>query len=406
MPSFKYTALDRSGKKIKSSLDASTLETAKNSLRQIGYTILDIYEPGAMDKDIDLPFLGNPKSKDMALFCRQFVSLLRAGVPISQAMSMLSQQTQNKKLAAAVHQMQADIEKGDTLAGAMAKHKKIFPSMLVNMTAAGEESGNLEESFRQMEIYFDKAKRTKSAVTKAMTYPMVLLSVMIIVLFVMMIKIIPSFMKTFEEMNMELPGVTQAIINVSDFFVGWWWLIGAVIILLVVLAIFFGRTDKGMHFFGWLTRKIPIVKNLTVRSACSTFCRTLSLLLASGIGLTESLELTANNMSNIYFKEAVQQISLRVSQGWQLNAAIQETHLFPPMVYNLVAIGEESGDIQGMLAKTAEYYDDEVADATQKLLGLMEPAILLFLAVFVVIIVLSIFLPMMNMTTAYDQYLT
>ena len=278
--------------------------------------------------------------------------------------------------------------------------------MLVNMTAAGEESGNLEESFRQMEIYFDKAKRTKSAVTKAMTYPMILITVMIIVLFVMMIKIRPSFIKTFEEMDMKLPAVTQAVINTSNFFVEWWWLLIGIIVLLIVIMVFFGRTNKGKHFFGWLTRKLPVVKNLTVRSACATFCRTLSLLLASGIGLTESLELTANNMSNIYFKEAIHHISLRVSQGWQLNAAIQETRLFPPMVYNLVAIGEESGDIQGMLEKTAEYYDDEVADATQKLLGLMEPAILLFLAVFVVIIVLSIFLPMMNMTTAYDQYLT
>lgn len=405
MSSFKYTALDRSGKKIKSTLEASSIETAKSSLRQTGYTILDIYEPGTMDKDIDLPFLGNPKAKDMAIFCRQFVSILRAGVPISQVLAMLGQQTENKKLTDAIHQMQMDIEKGDTLAGAMSKHQRIFPNILVNMIAAGEESGNLEESFRQMEIYFDKAKRTKAAVSKAMTYPMVLIVVMVVVLFVMMTKIIPSFLKTFAEMDMELPAVTKAVMSVSDFFVAWWWLIVIVLVALIVGAVFFHRTNKGKHFFGWLSRKIPVVKNLTVRSACATFSRTLSLLLASGLSLTDSLDLVASNMGNIYFKEAVQQIGSKVAQGWQLNLAIQETGIFPAMVYNLVAIGEETGDIQGMLDKTAEYYDDEVEAATQKLLGLMEPVILLFLAVFVVIIVLSIFLPMMNMTKAYDSYL-
>lgn len=405
MPSFKYIALDRSGKKIKDSLEASSIETAKNSLRQTGYTILEIFEPNVMEKDIDLPFLGNPNAKDMAIFCRQFLSILRAGVPISQVLTMLNQQTQNKKLAAAIHQMQVDIEKGDTLAAAMGKHEKIFPNMLVNMVAAGEESGNLEESFRQMEIYFDKAKRTKASVSKAMTYPIVLISVMVVVLFVMMTKIIPSFLKSFAEMDMDLPAVTKAVMAVSDFFVAWWWLLALICIALAIGIIMFRRTNKGKHVFGWLSRKIPVVKNLTVRSSCATFCRTLSLLLASGLSLTESLDLVANNMGNIYFKEATQHVASKVAQGWQLNVAIQETGLFPPMVYNLVAIGEETGDIQGMLDKTAEYYDEEVEAATQKLLSLMEPAIMLFLAVFVVIIVLSIFLPMMNMTKAYDSYL-
>ncbi len=405
MPSYKYVALDKKGKKIKDSLDASSLETAKRSLRQAGYTILEIFEPNAMNKDIDLPFLGNPKPKDMAIFCRQFVSILRAGVPVSMVLTMLGQQTENKKLNFAIHQMYGDIEKGDTLASAMAKHPRIFPPMLVNMVAAGEESGNLEESFHQMEVYFDKAKRTRAAVSKAMTYPAVLIVVMIVVLIVMMTKIIPSFLKTFNEMNMQLPGVTRAIMAVSDWFVAYWWLVAIILVAVGVFCYFFRRTDKGKHVFGWLARKIPVVKGLTVRSACSTFSRTLALLLASGIGLTESLELVANNMGNIYFKEAVREIGGKVSQGWQLHVAIQETGIFPPMIYNLVGIGEEAGDIQGMLEKAADYYDDEVESATQRLLGLMEPMIILFLAVFVVIIVLAIFLPMMNMTKAYDGYL-
>ena len=405
MPSYSYVAINRAGKQVKDNVDASSLETAKNSLRAIGYTILEIKELSVLNQDIELPFLGNPTAKDMAIFCRQFQSILRAGVPVSTVLSMLGQQTENKKLAAAIREMQADIEKGETLAGSMRKHPKIFTAMLCNMIAAGEESGNLEESFSQMEEWFDKAKKTKAAVGKAMVYPCVLIFVMIVVLIVMMAKIIPNFLATFEEMNMELPGVTRAVMAVSDWFVAWWWLLSIVLLVLVVGGVLFGRTNRGKHVYGWLTRKIPVVKLLVVRSACATFCRTLALLLGSGLSLTDSLELVAQNMGNIYFKEAVQTCRSMVSQGWPLNTALRNTGLFPPMVYNLVAIGEETGDLQEMLTKTADYYDDEVQDATASLLALMEPAIMLFLAVFVLIIVLSIFLPMMNMTKAYDQYL-
>lgn len=405
MPVFSYTAVNRLGKQVKDSVEASSLETAKNSLRAAGYTILDIKELNALNRDIELPFLGNPTAKDMAIFCRQFQSILRAGVSVSNVLSMLGQQTENVKLTAAIRDMQASIEKGETLAGSMRKHPKIFAPMLTNMVAAGEESGNLEESFRQMEAWFDKAKRTKAAVVKAMIYPCILVAVMIVVLIVMMVKIIPAFLKTFEEMNMELPFLTRCVMSVSDWFVAWWWLVILVLAVLVIGGVLFNRTNKGKHFFGWLGRKIPLVKKFTVCSASAIFCRTLSLLLGSGLSLIESLELVALNMSNIYFREAVQTVRAMVSEGWPLHASLRDTGLFPPMVYNLVGIGEETGDLQSMLAKTADYYDDEVQDATQKLLSMMEPIIILFLAVFVVILVLAIFLPMMSMTQAYDQYL-
>ena len=405
MPAFNYVAINRMGKKVKAKVEASSLEAAKNSLRAAGYTLLEIKEQGALEKDIDLPFLGNPKAKDMALFCRQFRSILRAGVSVSGVLSMLGQQTENKKLATAIREMQASIEKGETLAGAMRRHPKIFSSMLINMVAAGEESGNLEESFQQMEDWFDKAKKTAGAVGKAMVYPCVLLAVMIIVLIIMMVKIVPTFMQTFDEMNMELPLPTQWVMNTSDWFVEWWWLLIIIIVGLVVGGVLFNRTNKGKHFFGMLTRKIPVVKTLVEKTACATFCRTLALLLGSGLSLTESLDLVAQNMSNIYYKEATQNVRNMVAEGWPLNTAMRQTGLFPPMVYNMTAIGEDTGDLQGMLVKTADYYDDEVEDATAKLLSLMEPCIMLFLAVFVVIIVLAIYLPMLNMTKAYDQYL-
>lgn len=405
MPVYNYIAIDKNGKKVKKSLDASSVETAKSSLRGIGYTILEIKEQNALNKDIEIPFLGRPSAKDMAVFCRQFVSIIRAGVPISSVLTMLGQQTNNKQLAAAIRKMEADIEKGDSLAGSMRKHPKIFNNMLGNMVAAGEESGNLEESFHQMEIYFDKSKRTKSAVTKAMIYPSILMIVMVVVLIVMMTSIIPKFLATFAEMDMELPLPTRMVMATSDWFVAWWWLLVIILLVMIVGGTLFNRTNPGKHFFGWFSRKIPVVKQLTVRTACATFCRTLSLLLSSGLTLTDSLEMVASNMGNIYFREAVQKVRGQVAEGWQLNSALRETGLFPPLVYNMVGIGEESGDLQSMLSKTADYYDDEVEQATQSLLAMMEPIIILVMAVFVVIIVLSIFLPMLSMTTMYDSYL-
>lgn len=405
MPSFSYVAVNRLGKRVKANVDASSMDAAKNSLRAAGFTILEIKELGVLDKDIDLPFLGNPTAKDMAVFCRQFQSILRAGVPVTTVLSMLGQQTENKKLAVAIRDMQTNIEKGETLAGSMRRHPRIFSNMLVNMIAAGEESGNLVESFHQMEMWFDKAKKTKSAVSKAMVYPCVLLVVMVVVLIVMMTSLIPGFLETFEEMNMELPAVTLAVMAVSDWFVQWWWMLVIAIVAMLVGGIFYGRTIQGQHVFGWITRKVPIVKLMTVRSASATFCRTMALLLGSGLTLTESLDLVAMNMGNIYFREAVQTVRAMIAEGWAMNVALRDTGLFPPMVYNLIGIGEETGDLQGMLEKTADYYDDEVQDATARLLALMEPAIMIFLAFFVLIIVLAIFLPMMNMTQAYDQYL-
>lgn len=405
MPGFNYTAIDRNGKRVRSSLDASSIETAKSSLRGAGYTILDIKEQTTLNRDIEIPFLGNPKAKDMAVFCRQFVSILRAGVSVASVLAMLGQQTSNKKLRAAIREMQADVEKGEALATSMRRHPKIFPAILVNMVAAGESSGNLEESFRQMELYFERSKRTKSKVTSAMIYPCVLIVVMIVVLIVMMTKIIPNFLKTFEDMDAELPKLTQGVMAVCEWFESWWWVPLLVLVALIVGGILFHRTNKGRHFFGWLARKTPVVGNLTVKTACATFCRTMEVLIGSGLTLTDSMDLAASNMGNIYYLEAIRDARGMVAEGTPLRESLVRTGIFPPMVSNLVGVGEETGDLQSMMGKVADYYDEEVDEATKKLLNLMEPAIIIFMAVFVVIIVLAIYLPMINMTKAFDKYL-
>lgn len=345
MPGFNYTAIDRNGKRVRSSLDASSIETAKSSLRGAGYTILDIKEQTTLNRDIEIPFLGKPKAKDMAVFCRQFVSILRAGVSVASVLAMLGQQTSNKKLRAAIREMQADVEKGESLATSMRRHPKIFPAILVNMVAAGESSGNLEESFRQMELYFERSKRTKSKVTSAMIYPCVLIVVMIVVLIVMMTKIIPNFLKTFEDMDAELPKLTQGVMAVCEWFESWWWVPLLVLVALIVGGVLFHRTDKGKHFFGWLARKTPVVGNLTVKTACATFCRTMEVLIGSGLTLTDSMDLAASNMGNIYYLEAIRDARGMVAEGTPLRESLVRTGIFPPMVSNLVGVGEETGDL-------------------------------------------------------------
>ncbi|MCR4804929.1 MAG: type II secretion system F family protein [Clostridia bacterium] len=405
MPAYNYRAITKTGKTIKGSIEASSADAGKASLRNAGYAILDFAPQTTLNKEIQIPFLGNPRAKHLAVFCRQFVSILKAGVQVSEVLSMLAQQTDNKKLRDAIRSMQADVEKGQTLASSMAKFPRIFNSMLVNMVAAGEESGNLESSFKQMEVYFDRAQKTKNSALRVMMYPIVLIVVMIIVLFVMMTRIIPSFLKNFEAMGAELPALTKGVMAVSNFFAHWWWLLVLILLGLVFGGILYGKTNQGKHFFGAISRKLPFSRSFIPKRESAVFCRTLSLLLGSGLTLTSALQLCASNMTNIYYKEAVENVRTMVQEGWPLTTALNQTGLFPAMVTNLAGIGEETGDLQDMLAKTADYYDEEVEAATQRMLALLEPMVILFMAGFVAIIVFSIFLPMLNMTKLYDQYL-
>lgn len=405
MPTYQYEAIAASGKKVKKTIEAASVDAARNSLRGAGYTLLSLKEVGALQKDIDLPFLGKPKPKDLALFCRQYVSVLRAGVPASQALSLVGQQTQNKKLRTAIREMQSDVEKGYSLAATVRKQSHIFGNMMPNMVAAGEESGGLEDAFTQMGDYYEKTRRTRSAVMRVMIYPIILMIVMVIVLIVMMVKIVPIFMKTFEDLDVELPGLTLAVMAFSEFCQQWWWLILLVLLALVVGLWLYSKTNSGRHVFGWLSRKLPVLGSLTVRSASALLTRVMSQLLSAGVPLTETLVLAGGNMKNIYFQEAVAMTHSLVVEGRSLSASLRSTELFPPMVYNLVGVGEETGDLEGMLSKIADYYDEEVQEATDKLMAMLEPLIILVMAGFVLIIVLAIFLPTLQMTQAYDQYL-
>ncbi|MBQ2254636.1 MAG: type II secretion system F family protein [Clostridia bacterium] len=401
MPSFGYVAVNPLGKIKKGSIEAEDLEQARAFLKRSDLTAIELKEQGILTKDIDLPFLNRVKARDLGVFCRQFVSIVSAGIPIYAALTMLASQTQNVRLKKAILDTHAQIEKGESLSDALRLHSPdIFPAMMINMVAAGEASGNLEKAFARLADHFEKGSRIRGAVKKAMVYPTIVLVVVIAVVALMMVMVIPSFTSVFVDMDMELPWVTKIVMGFSDWMVLHWWKLFLGIFGVVFLLILFGKTDKGRHFFGKLVMKLPLFGDMTVKSASANFARTLSTLVSSGLPMLDSLEITAKNMSNIYFKEAVLYCRDEAATGANLSTPLENSSLFPPMVYHMTGIGEETGDLEEMLDRLADYYDEEVEAATKALIAALEPAIILLMAGIVGIVVCAILLPMFSMYDA------
>ena len=401
MPSFGYVAVNPLGKIKKGSIEAEDLEQARAFLKRSDLTAIELKEQGILTKDIDLPFLNRVKARDLGVFCRQFVSIVSAGIPIYAALTMLASQTQNVRLKKAILDTHAQIEKGESLSDALRLHSPdIFPAMMINMVAAGEASGNLEKAFTRLADHFEKGSRVRGAVKKAMVYPTIVLVVVIAVVALMMVMVIPSFTSVFLDMDMELPWMTKIVMGFSDWMVLHWWKLFLGIFGVVFLLILFGKTDKGRHFFGKLVMKLPLFGDMTVKSASANFARTLSTLVSSGLPMLDSLEITAKNMSNIYFKEAVLYCRDEAATGANLSTPLENSSLFPPMVYHMTGIGEETGDLEEMLDRLADYYDEEVEAATKALIAALEPAIILLMAGIVGIVVCAILLPMFSMYDA------
>ena len=401
MPSFGYVAVNPLGKIKKGSIEAEDLEQARAFLKRSDLTAIELKEQGILTKDIDLPFLNRVKARDLGVFCRQFVSIVSAGIPIYAALTMLASQTQNVRLKKAILDTHSQIEKGESLSDALRLHSPdIFPAMMINMVAAGEASGNLEKAFARLADHFEKGSRIRGAVKKAMVYPTIVLVVVIAVVALMMVMVIPSFTSVFVDMDMELPWVTKIVMGFSDWMVLHWWKLFLGIFGVVFLLILFGKTDKGRHFFGKLVMKLPLFGDMTVKSASANFARTLSTLVSSGLPMLDSLEITAKNMSNIYFKEAVLYCRDEAATGANLSTPLENSSLFPPMVYHMTGIGEETGDLEEMLDRLADYYDEEVEAATKALIAALEPVIILLMAGIVGIVVCAILLPMFSMYDA------
>ena len=403
MTSYGYEAIDAACKPVKGSIEADNMDRARYDLKSQGLTVLALKEQSILTRDININIGGKPKARDLSVFCRQFVSMIRAGVTILDALRMLTEATENKKLQEAINEVRISAEKGESLASAIAEHPRVFPDLMVNMVAAGEASGSLDKSLERMAVQFERSNKTKALVKKAMMYPLVVIIVAIVVVIVMLVKVIPSYVVMFEQMDTELPGITKAVQAASNFIINKWFILVPCIAVIVVAVVQFNRTDAGRHFFGKAALGIKPIKNLVVKTAAAQMARTLSTLMGSGVPLVEAVDIVSHTMTNVYFKEALEEAKDDIVIGQPLSVPLQRCGLFPPMTYHMVRIGEESGNTEEMLDKLADYYEEEVEMAVATVMAAMEPLIIVVLAVIVLVLISACMAPMLTMYEALDS---
>lgn len=400
MASFAYVAVDPDGKQRKGKMEAPTQERVFHTLRADGLFPVSIKELGILSRDIQINITNPVKPRDLSIFARQFNSIISAGVPIVKALQMLVDQTENKILKKAIINTQIMVERGERLADAMRNQGKTFPPMLINMIEAGEASGNLEISLERISVQFEKEARLRAMVKKAMVYPIMLGTVSLGVIILMLAFVIPSFMKMFEDMDMEMPALTLTIMSMSNFVVEKWYILLGIAMLLIAAIILFKNSYSGQVFFAKLSLKLPIFGKLNVKTASARFARTFGTLIASGISLMEAIDITARTMDNVVIKRTLMNAKEEVARGVPFSTPLLASNLFPPMVYHMIKIGEETGKLEQMLTTIADYYDEEVEVATGSLAAAMDPIIIIVLAVVIGTLVMAMLQPMFSM---YDQ---
>ena len=397
MATFKYRITDRYGKDKKGTVEANSEEAATAKLKGEGAIVHFIKETKSVDDAAWNITIGNPvKLKDITLFCRQFYSILNAGVTVVDGLKMLEDSTENKILRKSIYNVQVNVEKGETLANAMALEGKVFPDLLINMVAAGEATGNLSVAFERICTQFEKDQKLRSILVGAMIYPVVVLVVAIIVVIVLMVVVIPQFQQVFDMMGEQLPLPTRIVIGVSEFMKSnLIWVIGG-IIGFVGLIIYAKNTETGKQITSRVCLKIPIIKDFSIKNASAKFSMNMSTLVMSGVPLVEALGIVANVVENRVVRKVLNDSREEVMQGIPMSEPIEASEVFPQMVYHMLRIGEETGNTEAMLDKVAEYYEQEVEAATENLTTAMEPAVIILLAVVVGGVVGAIVMPMMQ----------
>lgn len=397
MAEYIYLAVTPEGKEKKGNIEAADEAKAKAMLKKDGLTPIRLSPATVLTKGINIQLGSKFKTRELAVFCRQFHSILNAGVTIIEALRMLGAQTENRIFARAILEASEAVEKGETLGNAMRLNPKIFPNILINLVEAGEASGSIDIAFSRMAVHFEKTARTKALIRKAMVYPVVLAVVAVAVIIIMSVAVFPKFKDMFDGMGTELPVITIIVMSLSDFLIHRWYFLLAVIALLTAGIRFFAASNTGRHFFGRLSLRVPMFGKMSVKNASASFARTLSTLISSGMSISQSIDITARSMSNVLYQEALEEAKLEVEQGISLASAVRGCSLFPPMVCQMLSIGEETGNIENMLDKVAEYYEEEVEIQTQSLSAAMEPLIIVVMGVIVAFMVMAMYMPMISM---------
>ena len=399
MPMFEYTARNATTGQIqKGQLETTSRDEVSAYLRKNRMILVSVREaPKAITFNLGKKGV---KTRDIVIFTRQFATMINAGLPLVQSLTILAAQTENKTLQEVTRAVVYDVESGNTLADAFSKHPKAFPELYVNMVAAGEAGGILDTILLRLATFLEKSDALVRKVKSAMIYPGVIFSVAAIAVSVLLIFVIPTFQSMFASVNMALPLPTRVVIGMSNFLIGFWWAILAAIGLAVFALKSYAKTSNGRKNIDTLLLNLPVLGDLLRKSAVSRFTRTLGTLISSGVSILDGLEITAKTSGNRVIHDAVMQSRQSIAGGETIAAPLEKSKVFPPMVISMIAVGEQTGGLDEMLSKIADFYDEEVDVAVGALLSLMEPVMIVVLGVIVGGMVVAMYLPIFDMMNA------
>jgi type IV pilus assembly protein PilC len=394
MPSFEWKGT-RAGQAQSGVLTADSKDAAMAMLRRQRIEPSIVKEKG---KEIALPkFGGKVPSQNVAIFTRQFSVRIDAGLPLVQCLEILGSQQENKVFQRALTQIRSDVESGSSLADAMRKHPKIFNDLYTNMVAAGEAGGILDTILQRLAQYIEKSVKLNSQVKSAMIYPVAVISIAVIVVAIILWKVIPVFASLFKGLGAELPMPTVIVIALSNFIADFWWLITAVIAGTIFFLRRYHQTYKGKRHIDAFLLKMPVLGILLRKIAVARFCRTLATLTSSGVPILDGLTITARTAGNSIIEDAIMATRKSVEEGKTISEPLADTKVFPPMVVQMIAVGEQTGALDTMLSKIADFYEDEVDTAVAGLMKLLEPILIAFLGVAIGGIVIAMYMPMFTL---------
>ncbi len=402
MPVFEYKARDRTGKVIAATMEAASQRDVAASLRDKGYFISEIKTPRAgLRADIKLPkwldIGGIPTLRDVTVFSRQFATVINAGLPVVQSLAILQKQAEKQGMKDALKKIREDVETGLPLSDSMAKFPRIFNKLYIYLVRAGEISGNLDGILERVATYQEKQAALRGKIRTALTYPTVVLVIAMAVTYFLLTGIVPQFAQILNQLGGDLPVITKVLIAISDFLRFQWYILIGGIGLLTVGTIFYYRTDNGRHVIDRLLLRAPVFGPLVQKSSIASFSNTFGLLLRSGVNIIESIDITKGAAGNVIVEDILEETKEGVQRGEQISATLTRyPRVFPPLVSSMVAIGEETGAVDSMLEKIAQFYEREVDEAVDQLTAALEPALIVFLGVIVGFIVAGMFLPIFS----------
>jgi type IV pilus assembly protein PilC len=395
MPTFTYTARAVNGELKTATIDAPSREEVVAQLRRQRMSVVKVDEETKKVKT-----KGSIKMRDIVIFTRQFSTMINAGLPLVQALDILAKQTENKTLSEVTRAVVFDVESGHTVADALAKHPNAFSDLYVNMVAAGEAGGILDTILMRLATFMEKNDALIRKVKGAMIYPGVIMSVAVIAICVLLIFVIPVFESMFGSVGLALPLPTRIVIGLSRFLKGYWYLIGGGIAGSFFLVKRYYASPNGKLQIDKALLKVPVLGDVLRKSAVSRFTRTLGTLISSGVSILDGLEITAKTAGNRVIQDAIMASRASIAGGDTIAAPLQKSAVFPPMVISMIAVGEQTGGLDEMLSKIADFYDEEVDAAVSGLLALMEPVMIVFLGVVVGGMVVAMYLPIFDMINA------